>query len=139
MACPREVHLSARTEPPRGRLLTGLRYPPYALALVHTGKAGRVIIVLGSVVVSEGRMPEALALSKEHVARSRAEVGCISHAVHHDSENPNRLVFVEEWQDPSALNAHFQVPASRAFAKALAAMASEPPQMALYEATQVKR
>jgi ketosteroid isomerase-like protein len=39
-----------------------------------------MIIVLGSVVAHEGRRDEALALSEEHVARSRTEPGCIAHA-----------------------------------------------------------
>lgn len=94
-----------------------------------------MILVLGSVVTKDGHLAEALAVSQEHVARSRTESGCLSHAVHQDTENPNRLVFVEEWQDQAALQQHFLVPASRAFAKALATLASEPPRMALYEAT----
>jgi quinol monooxygenase YgiN len=44
---------------------------------------------------------------------SRAEPGCISHAVHIDCENPLRFVFVEQWAGKQALMAHFQVPASR--------------------------
>jgi quinol monooxygenase YgiN len=97
-----------------------------------------VILVLGSVVAKEGHLAEALMLSREHVACSRTEAGCLSHAVHQDTENPNRLVFVEQWQDEAALKEHFRVPASRAFAKALATLASEPPHLALYDATQVR-
>lgn len=96
------------------------------------------IFVLGSVVAKDGAFAEMLALSHEHVARSRTEPGCISHAVHIDAENPSRLVFVEEWEDQSALQAHFLVPASRAFSKALGSLASEPPQLAVYEASQVR-
>jgi quinol monooxygenase YgiN len=96
-----------------------------------------MILVLGSVTAREGRLDEALALSLEHVARSRAEPGCIAHAVHHDGENPLRLVFVEQWADQAALQAHFKVPASRAFGKALAELASEPPTLAVYDATRV--
>ena len=97
-----------------------------------------MVLVLGSMVAKEGALPEALRLSQEHVTRSRAEPGCANHAVHIDAENPNRLVFVEEWQDQAALQAHFQVPASRAFGKALAQLASEPPRLAVYEANRVK-
>jgi quinol monooxygenase YgiN len=93
-----------------------------------------MIIVLGSVTVQDGHWEHALALSQAHVARSRAEPGCVAHAVHRDTENPLRLVFIEQWSDPEALGEHFRVPASRAFAKALAALASQPPDMALYEA-----
>lgn len=96
-----------------------------------------MIIVLGDVVARDGRIAEALALSQEHVARSRAEPGCVAHAVHRDTENPNRLVFVEQWADQGALWEHFKVPASRAFAQALAALAERPPGITLYEAAQV--
>lgn len=96
-----------------------------------------MIVVLGSVIAQEGRSSEALRLSQEHVARSRAEPGCVSHAVHQDTENPSRLVFVEQWADQAALWAHFKVPASRDFASALAALAEERPRIEIYEATPV--
>ena len=96
-----------------------------------------MIIVLGSVAVLEGQQAYALALSTEHVLRSRAEPGCIAHAVHQDTENPLRLVFVEQWSDLAALHEHFKVSASRAFAKALAGIASEAPTMTIYEAAKV--
>ena len=97
-----------------------------------------MIIVLGSVVSLKGHHAQALALSEEHVARSRLEPGCISHAVHQDIERPERLVFVEQWVDSSALFEHFKVPASRAFAKALAALAAETPSIQLFEAVELK-
>ena len=96
-----------------------------------------MIVVLGSVVAREGCGPQALALSREHVNRSRAEPGCISHAVHQDVENPQRLVFVEQWASQEALWEHFKVPASRSFSKALAALASEAPGLNIYEATPI--
>jgi len=97
-----------------------------------------MIIVIGSVVAVAGSVDEALALSLEHVERSRTEPGCLSHAVHRDAEDPQRLVFVEEWADMAALQEHFRVPASRAFAKALAALAAEAPSMSVYDAAPVR-
>jgi quinol monooxygenase YgiN len=98
-----------------------------------------MIIVLGSVLARDGRVNEALSLSHEHVARSRAEPGCIAHSVHQDTENPLRLVFVEQWaSQQGALWEHFKVPASRAFAKALGGLAQEEPSIAIYEATPVQ-
>jgi len=96
-----------------------------------------MVVVLGSVLVRDGRMDEALRLSQEHVHRSRAEPGCVSHAVHRDCENPNRLVFVEEWADDASLREHFKVPASRAFVAELSAMALEAPSMTIYSAERV--
>jgi len=97
-----------------------------------------VILVIGSVTAKPGRYEEALALSQEHVARSRAEPGCVAHAVHRDTEIPDRLVFVEEWVDQASLQQHFKVPASRAFAKALAELASQTPTMAVYDAAKLE-
>lgn len=92
-----------------------------------------MIIVLGSVTLQPGRLDEALALSQEHVERSRAEPGCLAHAVHQDTEDAHRLVFVERWADRAALAAHFRVKASRQFVAALTTLSSAPPQITLYE------
>jgi quinol monooxygenase YgiN len=108
-----------------------------AAAAAHPGD-GALIVVTGSVVVQDGRLDEALALSLAHVRRSRTEPGCLAHAVHRDVENPSRLVFVEEWADRAALTAHFAVPDSRAFVRALAAIAVEPPVMSIFEAERLR-
>ena len=68
-----------------------------------------MIIVLGSIVARPDTFSEVLKLSQAHVARSRTEPGCLSHAVHQDTERAQRLVFVETWADRAALAAHFQV------------------------------
>ena len=97
-----------------------------------------MIIVVGKVLVREGLVHAALAASLEHVARSRREPGCVSHAVHLDAENDNQLVFVEEWQDKAALLQHFRVPASHAFVQALTAMAAAAPSIRIFDAEQVR-
>jgi quinol monooxygenase YgiN len=94
-----------------------------------------MIIVTGRIVARPECLDELVALSLEHVRRSRSEPGCLTHTVHADVENPRRLVFFEEWADRAALAAHFAVPASRAFVKAAAALAAEPPAIQVYEAT----
>lgn len=96
-----------------------------------------MILVLGSVLIREGSLTEALAISQEHVERSRAEPGCQAHGVSVDAQVPQRLVFVERWASMDALRAHFAVPASRGFAKQLAALAAQPPSMAIYDAAEV--
>jgi quinol monooxygenase YgiN len=93
-----------------------------------------VIIVTGSVKARPDTLDELLRISLEHVHRSRREPGCLLHTVHHDAEYPNRLVFLEHWADRDALTAHFHVPESGAFAKALGALAAEPPRIDIYDA-----
>lgn len=85
-----------------------------------------MIIVTGSGVASDETIREALRMSLEHVHRSRAEPGCISHAVHVDAEDPLRLFFFERRQDKAAPAAHFKVPASGQFVRDLQKLLREP-------------
>jgi quinol monooxygenase YgiN len=97
-----------------------------------------MIIVTGSVRAWPDAIDEALRVSLEHVHRSRTEPGCLLHSVHRDVEDPLRLVFLEHWADKDALAAHFAVPASNDFVRALAALAAEPPTIEIYEAERAK-
>ena len=94
-----------------------------------------MIIVLGSFVVQGGSMDQAMALSQQHVRRSRAEPGCIEHNVSIDAERPDRLVFVERWESAQALQAHFAVPESRAFAREIGRLAVAPPSIEIFDAS----
>jgi quinol monooxygenase YgiN len=78
-----------------------------------------MIIVTGTILARPDTFDAVLKLSREHVEHSRKEDGCISHDVHIDTENRLRLFFFERWRDEAALRAHFAVPASREFVKAL--------------------
>ena len=98
-----------------------------------------MIIVSGTVIARPETFDEVLRISTEHVLRSRAEPGCLSHAVHRDTEEPLRLHFLERWADMAALKTHFVVPESRGFGADLARLAAEPPSMSLYDASEVGR
>jgi quinol monooxygenase YgiN len=98
-----------------------------------------MIVVTGSVTAQEDSFDEIVKLSLEHVQRSRQEPGCISHAVHIDCENPLRLVFIEQWTDRAALLAHFAVPASRDFVRALQPLAAAAATIELYDATRLEK
>jgi len=98
-----------------------------------------MILVTGSVVARQDTLEEIRKLSLEHVHRSRTEPGCISHAVHIDCENPLRLVFVEQWADRNALLAHFAVPASRNFVRALQPLAAMSTTIEIYDATRIEK
>ncbi|MGH9697461.1 MAG: putative quinol monooxygenase [Bryobacteraceae bacterium] len=98
-----------------------------------------MIVVTGSVTARKETFNEVRRLSVEHVHRSRAEPGCISHAVHVDCEDALRLVFIEQWVDRAALLAHFAVPASRDFVRALQPLAAAATTIQLYDATQLEK
>jgi quinol monooxygenase YgiN len=93
-----------------------------------------MIIVIGSIVTTPESHAEMLALSLEHVARSRTEPGCIAHNVHVDCEQEQRLVFVEYWRDMPALLAHFAVPDSNRFVDAMAKLSPGAPEIKILTA-----
>src|SRR3954453_4676996 len=97
-----------------------------------------MLIVTGSVRVRPDAIERALAISLEHVQRSRAEPGCLLHSVHRDVEDPLRFVFIEHWESVEALRTHFAVPASNAFVRAAAELADGPPTLAVYEAAKTR-
>lgn len=96
-----------------------------------------MILVIGHATAKPDTLQAMLAISVEHVQRSRAEPGCLSHEVSTDALQPLRLTFVERWSDMAALQVHFRVEASRAFGKALAAMADGPPQIHVYQSDEI--
>jgi quinol monooxygenase YgiN len=96
-----------------------------------------VLIVTGSIQARPESIDKVLALSLAHVRRSRREPGCLLHSVHHDVEDPLRLVFLEHWADENALRAHFRVSESGAFVRDVAALAASAPEMTIYTAQAV--
>lgn len=97
-----------------------------------------MIIVTGHVIARKDTEAEVQRLAVEHVLRSRAEPGCVSHEVSRDVQQPLRFVFIEQWSDMAALQAHFRVEASRKFAQSMAELCEGSPQMAIYQADVVR-
>lgn len=89
--------------------------------------------MLADVSIRDGSLDTAVALSREHVERSRLEPGCVSHDVHHHVDDDHRLVFVERWVDRAALDTHFAMPESIAFARELTALTTERPRVEIHE------
>lgn len=98
-----------------------------------------MIIITGTVEIHENCLKDALALCLKHVAHSRTEAGCISHAVTQEVDNPSRLFFFEEWQDKDAIETHFAQPTSQQFVKNLSALCASPPSMTIYAAEKIQR
>ena len=96
-----------------------------------------MIIITGSAAIRPEHFADALTLGIKHSARSRAEPGCVAHNCHVDAEDPNRIVFVEEWADIAAVKTHFAVPESREFVRQMDALADGAPQMKIFEAKEL--
>jgi quinol monooxygenase YgiN len=97
-----------------------------------------MIIITGDLLIKEGLMQQALDVSQKHVAHSRTEPGCISHAVYQDPENPLRLFFYEQWVDQAAIDTHFTLPSSQAFVTEVRALVTAAPNLHIFNAEQIK-
>ena len=97
-----------------------------------------MILVTASIRAREDAFDQLLAASRQHVAHSRQEPGCISHDVYLDPEDPLRLVFVERWQSKEALAAHFQVPGARQYVAQLEGKVTEAPSMEIFDTTKIE-
>jgi quinol monooxygenase YgiN len=93
-----------------------------------------MILVTGHAIARKETEAAVERLAVEHVLRSRAEPGCVSHEVSRDVLQPLRFVFVERWSDMAALQAHFRVEASRKFAHAITELCEASPLMTIYQA-----
>lgn len=102
--------------------------------LIGPTRKDLMLLVTGSILAKTDRLDDLLASSLEHVARSRAEPGCLEHGVYRDAEDPLRLLFVERWSDAQALAAHFALPASRDFVRSISELAATPPELKIYDA-----
>lgn len=96
-----------------------------------------MILITGHVILTPEHRERMIALGAEHSARSRSEPGCLAHNCHVDVEQPDRLVFVEEWADMAAVRAHFAVPASGAFVAEMRALSPQPPVMRIFSGEDV--
>ena len=93
-----------------------------------------MLIVTGSVTARPDTIDELVAISLEHVRRSRTEPGCRLHSVHRDVEDELRLVFLEHWENAGALRTHFAVPASNEFVHRARALAARTTAIEIFEA-----
>ncbi len=97
-----------------------------------------MIVVTGRVQIPDERRSRFLVLALEMCAASRGDAGCIGYRVYEDAEQPGRFVFVEEWQDDDALQAHFRQPHTGRFMAELPGLLGEPPD-ALFHTVAVSR
>ncbi len=93
-----------------------------------------MLIVTGRIVARADSFEAVRSAALAHVARSRAEDGCISHGVAVDCENPLAFVFFEEWRDRDALMVHFKQPGSIDFVASLRTLAAASDGPHIYDA-----
>lgn len=96
-----------------------------------------IVIVIGEVVAKPGHFDALFAAGRAHSARSRAEAGCISHDCYADPDNALKMMFIEQWQDDAALNAHFKTPGVAELVAAITAHAERRGTIRVFSAREV--
>lgn len=68
------------------------------------------IRVVAQIVASTDKIPEVHAILQGIVAPTRQEPGCLSYQLLQHRSNPAVFLFIEEWTDEQAIDAHFSTP-----------------------------
>lgn len=68
------------------------------------------IIVIARVKARAEARETLITAAKTCIAETRKEAGCVSYDMHESVTDPGRFVFVEQWADRAALDAHMVAP-----------------------------
>ncbi len=77
------------------------------------------IKIVATVVLKAEKRDELLAVFGRLVELSRQEAGNLRYDLHQDIQNPNRVVFFENWRDQAAIDAHNATEHFQGFLKAI--------------------
>ena len=87
----------------------------------------KTIKVVAQVIAFADKITEVQAILQGIVAPTRLETGCLSYQLFRNSGHPAELLFIEEWDDEKAIDAHFTTPHIRdALAKVTPLLAAAP-------------
>ncbi len=86
-----------------------------------------MIVVVGRVSTDPSKRAQLIEVAQKVASASRGEAGCIDYRVFEDTEQPNRFVFVEEWESEEALQQHFRTSHIAEFMRAIQATITAPP------------
>jgi quinol monooxygenase YgiN len=69
-----------------------------------------MIYVVATMTIKPEKREEVLAAARVVVAETQNEKGCQSYDMHVSVTDPNKLVFVERWDDRACLTSHMSMP-----------------------------
>ena len=70
----------------------------------------KIIKVVAQVTALADKITEVQAILQAIVAPTRLETGCLSYQLVRNSSHPAEFLFIEEWVDEQAIDAHFATP-----------------------------
>ncbi len=98
-----------------------------------------MIVVTGRVQIPPQHRERFQEIATAMCRASRGDDGCLGYRFYEDAEQPGRFVFIEEWQDDDALQAHFRQPHTGEFMGELPGLLSEPPDALFHTVAATRR
>ena len=98
-----------------------------------------MIVVTGRVRIAAEDRARFFGIATEMCRASRTEDGCLSYRFYEDAEEEGRFVFIEEWRDEEALQAHFRRAHTGAFMGVLPGLLGEPPDALFHTVAATRR
>ena len=98
-----------------------------------------MIVVIGRVRTTPDRRGALVGVARTMCAASRGDDGCLGYRFYADTEQPDHFVFVEEWADDVALQAHFARPHTTTFMAAIADLVDGPADVSFHTVASTRR
>ncbi len=64
-------------------------------------------IITAHKFIKADKVAEFIEFTRDIIAKSRAEEGCISYTLYQDPSDPTKFMFFEQWKDQAAIDYHF--------------------------------
>lgn len=93
---------------------------------VQTAATGYGMMIIANVTVKPDKVKAFTEAAKEIIEKSNKETGCKSYQLYQDPYNNTKFVFVEEYKDQAAIDAHFASDYFKAFGPKIGDMVTEP-------------
>jgi quinol monooxygenase YgiN len=95
-------------------------------SLIQAPVAANEMMITATLNIKPDKIKDFLAVAKEMVEKSGKESGCKSYQLYQDPYNTTSFIFVEEYKDQAAIDAHFATDYFKAFGPKITNLVQEP-------------
>ena len=98
-----------------------------------------MVYVIATLTLKPEMKAELFAAAKDCIAATRAEKGCLSYELFESTIDPNKLVFVEEWESAELLPQHSKSDHMKAFGRVAVKCFAAPVQVQIITPEKVEK
>lgn len=95
-------------------------------------------IITAHKFIKPEKVSEFIEFTKDAIAKSRAEDGCISYTLYQDPSDSTKFIFFEQWKDQAAIDHHFSTDHFKTSGSRAAEFEAAPTILTIYDACEVK-